>query len=207
LSESRAISIAGENRMQLYALAHAAWVTRRSISRLASDNRASIDLLGLDYYVHSEMEWAWDSEPQCANISWPVRQPVGFAKIAKEYVDHFRVPVLLAETNLCGSYLDRLTWLKFMEDQCETLAAEADFRGFCGIPLFDSTDWCHLCMKATAPWTRRASGASMAIAGRGTPAKLSDYYIRLAKGTANAADLPRTCLARARDNAGRLAKT
>ena len=63
--------------------------------------------------------------------------------------DRAKVPVMLSETNLRGSYLDRLTWLKFMEEQCETLARELDFRGFCWYPSIDSTDWCHLCTKAT----------------------------------------------------------
>ena len=154
------------------------------------DNRASIDVLGLDYYVHSEMEWYWDNELQRANIRGPVSQPDGFARIGKVYADRFRLPVLLSETNLRGSYLDRLTWLKFMEEQCEVLASQVDFRGFCWYPSIDSTDWCHLCTKATCTvdpqgiwgldeqrWDRHAS-------------ELSEYYIRLARGYIRSADIP-----------------
>jgi len=155
-----------------------------------SDNRATIDVLGLDYYIHSEIEWHWDAALKRSNISWPVSQPVGFAPVAKDYAERFNVPVLLSETNLRGSYLDRLTWLKFMEEQCETLAREVDFRGFCWYPSIDSTDWCHLCTKATGTvdpqgiwrldqnrWKRHAS-------------ELSDYYVRLARATVTSADLP-----------------
>jgi beta-glucosidase/6-phospho-beta-glucosidase/beta-galactosidase len=154
------------------------------------DNRTSIDVLGLDYYVHSEMEWCWDKVRRCASIRGPVNDPVGFASIGKDYADRFRLPVLLSETNLRGSYQDRLTWLKFMEEQCEALASQVDFRGFCWYPSIDSTDWCHLCTKATGTvdpqgiwgldedrWNRHAS-------------ELSEYYIRLARGLIRSADIP-----------------
>jgi beta-glucosidase/6-phospho-beta-glucosidase/beta-galactosidase len=155
-----------------------------------SDNRVSFDVLGLDYYIHSEMEWKWDATLRRPNISWPVQEPVGFAAVARDYLNRFDVAVMLSETNLRGSYLDRLTWLKFMEEQCEALARTSDFRGFCWYPSIDSTDWCHFCTKATgivdpqgiwsldqSRWKRHAS-------------ELSDYYTRLAAGTATSKDLP-----------------
>jgi len=154
-----------------------------------ADNRVSFDVLGLDYYIHSEMEWYSDPALGRSNFSQPVCHPVGFAHIAKEYADRFQMPVLLSETNLRGSYLDRLTWLKFMEEQCESVAKEVDFRGFCWYPSIDSTDWCHLCTKATGTvdpqgiwgldhhcWERHAS-------------ELSEYYKMLACGSVRSPDL------------------
>jgi beta-glucosidase/6-phospho-beta-glucosidase/beta-galactosidase len=154
------------------------------------DHRAPVDIIGLDYYIHSEIEWYWDAELGRANISWPVANPVGFAAVADEYVQRFNMPVMLTETNLRGTYLDRLTWLKFMEEQAERFAARADFRGFCWYPSIDSTDWCHCCTKCTgtvdpqgiwyldkARWERHSS-------------ELSDYYTRLARGEAASVDLP-----------------
>jgi hypothetical protein len=153
-------------------------------------NRTHIDILGLDYYIHSEIEWYWDRELGRANISWPVQEPIGFARAADQYIARYDLPVMLSETNIRGSYLDRLTWLKFMEEQCETLAARADFRGFCWYPSIDSTDWCHFCTKATGTvdpqgiwwldesrWKRHAS-------------ELSEYYVRLVRGQVTSADLP-----------------
>jgi hypothetical protein len=115
---------------------------------------------------------------------------VGFAAVAREYSARFGLPVMLSETNLRGTYSERLTWLKFMEEQCEIVASESDFRGFCWYPSIDSTDWCHVCTKATGTvdpqgiwgldrkrWERHAS-------------ELSFWYARLARGKSRAADLP-----------------
>jgi len=88
-----------------------------------SDHRSRIDVLGLDYYIHSEIEWYWDRELGRANISWPVRHPAGFAGTAAGYAERFGVPVMLGETNLRGTPHDRLTWLKFMEEECEKISA------------------------------------------------------------------------------------
>jgi hypothetical protein len=155
-----------------------------------ADNRTSIDVLGLDYYVHSEIEWYWDSTLGRANISWPVREPVGFARVAKEYAARFNTPVLLSETNLRGSYIDRLTWLKFMEEQCEKLASKVDFCGFCWYPSIDSTDWCHFCKKATGTVDPQGIWCLDNNRGKRHASELSDYYVRLARGTVNSADLP-----------------
>jgi beta-glucosidase/6-phospho-beta-glucosidase/beta-galactosidase len=158
--------------------------------RWFSDNQVSIDVLGLDYYMHSEIEWYWDSRLQRANISWPVQEPVGFASVARDYTERFKVPVLLSETNLRGSYLDRLTWLKFMEEQCEALATETDFRGFCWYPSIDSTDWCNLCTKATATVDPQGIWCLDRSRSKRHASELSDYYVRLARGSATSADLP-----------------
>jgi beta-glucosidase len=153
-------------------------------------NRARIDILGLDYYIHSEIEWHWDQTLGRPNISWPVKDPVGFTAVALDYIDRYQVPVMLSETNLRGSYLDRLTWLKFMEEQCEALADRTDFRGFCWYPSIDSTDWCHFCTKATG--TVDPQGIWRLDPSRSTrhASELSDYYVRLAKGNVRSADLP-----------------
>jgi beta-glucosidase/6-phospho-beta-glucosidase/beta-galactosidase len=155
-----------------------------------SEHKARIDVLGLDYYIHSEIEWYWDTKLQRSNISWPVQNPVGFAQVAREYAGRYQLPVMLSETNLRGSCLDRLTWLKFMEEQCEHLAMEVDFRGFCWYPSIDSTDWCNFCQKATGTvdpqgiwmldqfrWDRHAS-------------ELSENYVELASGRRRADGLP-----------------
>jgi beta-glucosidase/6-phospho-beta-glucosidase/beta-galactosidase len=155
-----------------------------------SDNRTRIDVLGLDYYIHSEIEWYWDRKLQRPNIAWPVQNPVGLSRVATDYVERFWLPVMLGETNLRGTVRDRLTWLKFMEEQCERLAAVTDFRGFCWYPSIDSTDWSNFCRKATGlvdpqgiwtlgrdKWVRRRT-------------ELSDAYAGLAEGTIHWMDLP-----------------
>ena len=156
-----------------------------------ADHPARFDVLGLDYYHHSEIDWYWDQRLRRANIRFPCEQPLGFASVAKQYVNRYRVPVILSETNIRGSVTDRLTWLKFMEEQCEQLVTEGvAFTGFCWYPSIDSTDWCHCCTKCTHSvdpqgiwwldqqrWTRHAS-------------ELSEWYAKLAQGEASAQDVP-----------------
>jgi beta-glucosidase/6-phospho-beta-glucosidase/beta-galactosidase len=155
------------------------------------DHRMRFDVLGLDYYFHSEIEWYWDRELGRANISYPCSVPRGFALVARDYVERFDLPVILTETNIRGTITDRLTWLKHMEEQVEALAESgADVRGFCWYPSIDSTDWCHCCTQCTnsvdpqgiwwldqARWTRHAS-------------VLSENYSKLAKGEITSRDLP-----------------
>ncbi len=154
------------------------------------DNAVEIDVLGLDYYAHSEMEWAWSSEANHATLRFPCTQPRGFAAVTRDYVERFKLPVLLSETNIGGAVTDRLTWLKFMEEQAEELAKTCDFRGFCWFPSIDATDWDSLCTAANrnvSPmgiWSLDRDGKQR----RGS--ELSEWYVRLAKGEATGSDLP-----------------
>ena len=107
------------------------------------ENPSHIDILGLDYYAHSELEW-----DNGARI-YPNRNPEGFAAVAMEYVNRYNLPVMLTETNIRGYVSDRLSWLKFMVEQCEILetrlvSKNIRFHGFCWYPFIDSTDWCSL---------------------------------------------------------------
>ena len=155
-----------------------------------ADHPAQFDVLGLDYYMHCEMEWYHVSELNRPNISWPSLNPVGFAAVGREYADRFRVPIMLSETNIRGSFEERLSWLKFMEEQCEELAAERDFRGFCWYPSIDSTDWCHACTKATGIVDPQGIWGLSSDRWDRVPSELSKWYARVALGEARAADLP-----------------
>lgn len=192
-----------DKKHPLYGYVHQNGLGDDDLKALA-DTPSRIDILGLDYYIHSEIEWYWDRKLNRANIAWPVEDPVGFTAVAGEYVDRFRLPVMLSETNLRGSYLDRLTWLKFMEEQCESLAARADFRGFCWYPSIDSTDWCHFCTKATGTVDPQGIWCLDSHRWKRHASELSDYYVRLSKGQASATDLPAYSFTRetARDLSG-----
>lgn len=155
------------------------------------DHRARVDVVGLDYYTQSEIDWSWNRHENRLDIRFPCSRPRGFAAVARDYHEHFKLPLMLSEANLRGTVADRLTWLKHMEEQCEQLVAGGvDFRGFCWYPSIDSTDWCHVltrCTRSVDPqgiwwldedcWHRHES-------------ELSYWYSRLAQGTATAADLP-----------------
>ena len=154
------------------------------------DHAALFDVLGLDYYAHSEIEWRWSREENRSVIRFPCHQPRGFAEVAGDYVRRYKMPIMLSETNVGGTVTDRITWLKFMEEQSEMLSRQTDFRGFCWFPSIDATDWCSLCTRAdgiTSPmgvWSLTEGGRYR------QSTELSDWYVRLANGRATAADLP-----------------
>lgn len=150
-----------------------------------TENQAQVDVLGLDYYCHSEYEF----HKHGAVV--PSEHPRGFARVARDYIERYGLPVMLSETNIRGYATDRLSWLKYMVEQCEQLVAEGtDFRGFCWFPFIDSTDWDSLLCEARGNidpvgiyWldpTRRTRHPSL----------LSEYYGRLARDEARVDDLP-----------------
>ena len=149
------------------------------------DHPARIDILGLDYYAHSEHQLLK------RGIRFISSSPRGFAEVAGDYVERYRVPVMLSETNIKGYVSDRLSWMKHMVEECDKLVDRGvDFRGFCWFPFVDSTDWCSLVCRAegkvdpvgiywldSARWDRHVS-------------ELSECFGRLGRGEMTAADLP-----------------
>ncbi|WP_461475538.1 family 1 glycosylhydrolase [Microbacterium sp. HJ5] len=95
-----------------------------------------IDVLGLDYYPHSEW-WYVEDGP----VS-PAPAPRGFAAVASDYHRRYGLPMLLAETNVRGLPSDRATWLRYMLDQYERAVKDGlPLSGFTWFPLVDSCDW------------------------------------------------------------------
>ncbi len=95
-----------------------------------------VDVLGLDYYCHSE--WSYDETGSHS----PSRHPVGFAALAEQYGQRYGLPMVLSETNLRGLPTDRASWLRYTLEQYETaLSRGVDLRGFCWFPQVDSCDW------------------------------------------------------------------
>jgi beta-glucosidase/6-phospho-beta-glucosidase/beta-galactosidase len=122
-----------------------------------------IDVLGLDYYAHSE--WAFkpvatpvpprgaDHErhlegPGVEGVT-PSPQPVGPAALAIDYWQRYGLPMTLSETNVRGAPADRATWLKYTLEQCEIAqAAGVPLEGYCWFPFIDSLDWNSLLARA-----------------------------------------------------------
>jgi beta-glucosidase/6-phospho-beta-glucosidase/beta-galactosidase len=95
-----------------------------------------VDVLGLDYYCHSE--WFYDESGGSA----PSPEPIGLAAVAQLYGERYKVPMMLTETNIRGLPTDRVAWLKYTLEQYElALARGVDLRGFCWFPQVDSCDW------------------------------------------------------------------
>jgi hypothetical protein len=101
---------------------------------------------------------------------------------------------MLSETNVGGTVTDRITWLKFMEEQAEILAGRANFTGFCWFPSIDATDWQSLCTQADGILSPMGIWSLEEGSLTRRSSELSDWYLRLANGRAAAADLPAYCL-------------
>ena len=95
-----------------------------------------VDLLGLDYYSHSE--WSYDERGSHA----PSPTPIGLAAVAEHYSSRYGLPVLLSETNVRGLPADRTSWLRYTLEQYEiALARGVPLHGYCWFPHVDSADW------------------------------------------------------------------
>ncbi len=60
------------------------------------ENPAQIDVLGLDYYCHSEQQF------HATGSHIPSLSPYGFAEVARQYIERYNLPVMLTETNIRG---------------------------------------------------------------------------------------------------------
>jgi beta-glucosidase/6-phospho-beta-glucosidase/beta-galactosidase len=160
-----------------------------------ADHPAPFDILGLDYYPHSEIDWAWNAAAAAPEIRFPCSHGLGFARVGHDYVARYGCPVMLTETNVGGTVEDRIVWLKIMESQAQILSEACDFRGFCWFPSIDATDWSSLCTTAKAdlsPMGVWSLDRERRIRHR---TALSDWYVRLTAGSASWRDLPTTALA------------
>lgn len=129
---------------------HPLWPSLRDHGGMTRDDlrwfrghAARIDVLGLDYYAHCEHQFHRDG------AFCPSRAPRGFAALAREYHARYGLPLMLTETNIRGYVSDRISWLRYMVEECETLVAEGlPFEGFTWFPFIDSTDWDSLLRRA-----------------------------------------------------------
>lgn len=173
---------------QLYAYLRENGATSDALAWFA-ENPARIDVLGLDYYSHCELEWC-----QSGRI-YPNRSPEGFVPVALDYVDRYHLPVMLTETNIRGCITDRLSWLKFMVEQCETLEAEIaprgiSFEGFCWYPFIDSTDWDTLVTEANGRVDPQGIFWLDERCEKRNASELSEIFAALARGQITSKDIP-----------------
>jgi len=104
---------------------------------------SAIDVLGLDYYSHSE--WYYLRSGGQA----PSPEPAGLAALASYYWERYRLPMILSETNIRGFTPDRASWFKFTLEQCEQARREGvPLEGYCWFPFVDSVDWDSLLARA-----------------------------------------------------------
>jgi len=138
-----------------------------------------IDVLGLDYYPHSEWWYVHGG-----GVS-PSPHPIGFAAVARQYAERYDVPLILGETNVRGLPSDRATWLKYMAEQYGLAVADGvRLEGFCWFPVVDSCDWDSLLARHAG----RCDPVGV-LDSAGADTSVSRSYGLLAGGS-SAADLP-----------------
>jgi glycosyltransferase involved in cell wall biosynthesis/beta-glucosidase/6-phospho-beta-glucosidase/beta-galactosidase len=146
--------------------------------------RLHVDVVGLDYYVHSE--WWYDDLGGHA----PSPFPVGFAALARQYAEHYGRPLMLSETNIRGLPTDQVTWLRYMAAEYERAVAQGvPLDGFCWFPHVDSCDWDSLLARGGAGRRDPVGVLALGSGGSRTPTALTRAWHALARG-ARAAELP-----------------
>jgi beta-glucosidase/6-phospho-beta-glucosidase/beta-galactosidase/glycosyltransferase involved in cell wall biosynthesis len=119
------------------------WVTSYGMSELDlqwfRSNPQTPDVLGLDYYPHSD--WQLDMH------SGSVRQrradnPVGLYGVSRDYYNRYNIPLMLTETSIDGKPINREIWLDSTLDDIKRLREEGiPMLGFIWWPLLDQLDW------------------------------------------------------------------
>ncbi|HUQ40799.1 MAG TPA: family 1 glycosylhydrolase [Acidimicrobiales bacterium] len=105
---------------------------------LLSIEPGDIDVLGLDYYAHTQWEFT-DAAGTGHNHS---SRPTPLSELLAEYASRYDRPVIVGETNVRGYASDRVSWLKHTLEQCERARhAGVDVQGYCWFPFVDSADW------------------------------------------------------------------
>jgi beta-glucosidase len=100
-----------------------------------------LDILGLDYYRHSEHQLRLGSHGE--RVDETAQQQLGWAKLSRDYSDRYNgIPVFLAETNVGGPVEERVEWFEHLIAQ--TRLARADGTPVAGLTYYgaiDHVDW------------------------------------------------------------------
>jgi beta-glucosidase/6-phospho-beta-glucosidase/beta-galactosidase/glycosyltransferase involved in cell wall biosynthesis len=126
------------------------WLLEHGMPRFDLDwfvrNPAQIDVLGIDYYCHSETELStaddgtlFQCQPEC---------PRGLYRVTRDYWEHYGLPMMISETSCTGSDDDRGLWLDWTLFETRRLRESGiPVLGYTWWPVIDHLDWdgamCH----------------------------------------------------------------
>lgn len=120
------------------------WLTSYGMSELDIDwlraNPQAPDVLGLDYYPHSDWQLEFDG-------AGGLRQrrgdnPVGLYGVANAYYNRYGIPLMLTETSVDGKPINREIWLDTTLDHIRRLREEGvPMLGMIWWPMIDQLDW------------------------------------------------------------------
>lgn len=101
------------------------------------ENGVAPDILGLDYYVQSEMAYKKGK----GKIA-PKGVRLGLGEVAREYHARYQVPIMITETDAHSTVEDRIAWLEGTVAEMLGLRDEGiPVLGYCWWPLVDHIDW------------------------------------------------------------------
>ena len=119
------------------------WLEKHGFS--ASDqnwflrNAVEFDVLGLDYYAHSEIELYPCDDHHRQRVP---TQLAGLHKTVRDYWERYRLPIMITETNCYGNDEERVKWLDFTVNDVRRLRSEGiPVIGYTWWPLLDHLDW------------------------------------------------------------------
>ena len=105
------------------------------------NNPVRLDILGLDYYRHSEHQLRLG--PNGERIDETAQNQWGWAEMARQYSTRYNgIPVILAETNVGGPVEERVAWFESLV--AETRKARASGTPVAGLTYYgaiDHVDW------------------------------------------------------------------
>ncbi len=105
-----------------------------------SRNRQTIDLIGLDYYPHTEVELF--TTPEGYYRQRLPEPPIGLFHGAQDYWNRYGIPLMITETSVGGNDADKLAWLHRSVDDVRRLRAEGfPVVGYTWWPAIDHLDW------------------------------------------------------------------
>jgi beta-glucosidase/6-phospho-beta-glucosidase/beta-galactosidase/glycosyltransferase involved in cell wall biosynthesis len=120
------------------------WLTAYGMSELDIEwfktNPQAPDVLGLDYYAHSD--WQLATIPGGGVRQHRADNPIGLHGVASAYWRRYGIPMMLTETSIEGQAINREIWLESNVEQIRRLREEGvPMLGFIWWPLLDQIDW------------------------------------------------------------------
>ncbi len=120
------------------------WLESNGFSRIDMNwflrHPAQIDVLGLDYYCHSEMELY-----PCSENHFRQRVPsqlAGLHRVTRDYWHRYHLPLMITETSCQGDDLEKRNWLESTVGDIRRLREEGiPVIGYTWWPLLDHLDW------------------------------------------------------------------
>jgi len=120
------------------------WLIEHGFSRFdlnwLARNPADVDVIGLDYYPHTETEICISADGHYRRHI--PEQPVGLYRAARDYWLRYRRPLMITETSVTGSEEDRGWWLEYTLFEVRRLREEGiPVIGYTWWPVIDHLDW------------------------------------------------------------------